>query len=303
MKVIKSGSKWFLFLLLFTTGCSGFNGIRQPMYDGKKIEAKENASNVYHKSREILGVEKEYYFRYPFSKDIYNKSIDYPDEEEVLLEEGSYTIGEDISEGRVTFQGNQSVFAPDNYEVHVGNLIIKDLDGEIYFENLFHSEYGQLVAQVDLIPGHEITIVGTDPEITAFYESELPEDPYHLMTSIQVLENLDRLEVDQPIKKEKDKVSLTAGIYEVGEHLESGTYELLDVGAVHNTEIYLFRKDEEPRVFELLVNAQEVDLQEGEFIDETNKEKEDTIQFTLQEGDKIYPNLVHTLTLRKLQEN
>ena len=288
-----------LVLFMFTLGgCSEFNGIRKPLYDSQLIEPDEEAINTYQETREITDEEKNYYFRYPFSEAIYEQSLPYPDEEPVLLTEGEYRIGEDLPAGRVTLIGNESVFTSENNEVHVGNFIIRDEANDVYFENLFHTDYGQSVAQVDLINDYSIEIIGSDPEITVFYSDTLPKDPYILMDPPKVLVNLERLETPQAIEldEENHTVSLSAGIYEVGEHLEPGTYELTDVQSVHSTELYLFREGEEPRVFELLVN----NSSEDEELTLQEQIAEGYPQIELQTGDKIYPNLVSVLQLKKI---
>lgn len=278
-----------LLSLFFLGGCTSFQGLRTPLYDGEKVIPDEQSIEIYHSSREIVGKEKAYYLTDTFSEDIFEESLPYSEEEPVLLEEGEYVVGEDLPAGRVTLQGNYSVFTSENYQVHVGNLLVRDEEGNLYFENLFHSEYGQLVAQVDLIAGHMVTVTGVDAEITAFYAAELSDSPFELMSEIEVLENLDRLEVNQPIQVNGEEVTLTAGIFEVGEQLETGTYELLAVSAVHDTEMYLFSKGEEVRVFELLADNYE--------------EKGEVVQIELEVGDKIYPNLVRGMTLRKIKDN
>lgn len=290
-------------LLMIISGCSNFNGMRTPLYDGEETEPNTESIAVYSNSGEIIGAEKEYYFRYPFSQNIYEKSLDFFDEEPILLVDGEYTVGEDLPAGRVSLLGNASVFNQDQFEVHAGNLIIRDQAGEVYFENLFHSEYGPLVAQVDLIEGHEISIVGEDTEITVFYTPEFPENPYILMDLPEVMVNLERTDVKNPIVVEEngDVIHLTAGIYEVGTHLDAGTYEIRNISAAHNTEMYLFRENEEPRVFELL--ASEVMLEEEELDgeDEEMERVEATYkQIELRDHDKIYPNLVFDLELRKI---
>jgi len=288
----------FIFSLMFMllTGCSQFQGLRQPLYDEEPVIPDEEAIARYQDAGEIVGQEKEHYFRHTFSQDIYQASQDYPTAEPVLLNAGSYTIGDDLPAGRATLLGNESTFGSENSDVHVGNFIIYDEAGDVYFENLFHTEYGPLVAQVDLLPGHTIEIIGETPEITVFYEPTLPEDPYILMDPPEVLVNLDELETEHPIVRNENNqtIRLTAGIYEVGEHLDPGIYDITSVEAVHNTEMYLFHEGEDPRVFELITNtppASEQDTQE-----EPN-------QIELQAGDKIYPNLVHALELQSVSED
>ena len=62
---------------LVLSGCSSFMGLRQPLYDGQSMEPKQEAIDIYEKTGEIIGEEKEYYFRYPFSQDIYQPSLEY----------------------------------------------------------------------------------------------------------------------------------------------------------------------------------------------------------------------------------
>src|SRR5699024_5728610 len=108
-----------------------------------------------------------------------------------------------------------------------------------------------------------IEIIGNDTEISAFYTENFPKNPYELMDPPEVLENLGRIGVEQPLTKDEDTVRVTAGIYEVGVHLEAGTYEVLDVFAPQSTELYLFREGEEPRVFEVSMNRMNYNVDEG----------------------------------------
>lgn len=294
-----NSQKGILYLLVVTllllTSCGEFPGLRTPRYDGEPVKPDTAAIEAYRMGAEVTGAAKEYYIRYPFSEDILQKSREYPSEEPFLLEAGRYLIGEDLAAGRATLLGNESSFSTENYDVHVGNLIIRDAAGEVYFENLFHSEYGQLTAQVDLLPGHEITIIGTDPEITVFYEEALPRDPYLLMEPPILIQTLDRLNVQQPLQilEEGKVVYLTAGIYEVGLHFEEGTYRLSDLVAPHNTELYLFRENSSPQVIELLMGNMEENIEP--------KQKEGP-EIELLAGDKIYLNLVKQLALISLEE-
>lgn len=303
---MKKLSRLLLFLtpLLALAGCSQFSGIRKPLYDGQPVEPIEEAIAMYRETGEVIGDEKEYYFRYPFSKDIYQPSLDYTDDEPKLLTDGKYVIGEDLPAGRATLLGNESIFASENYEAHVGNLTIYDKMGEVYFENMFHSLYGPLVAQVDFIPGHTIEIIGKDAQISAFYTSEIPDNPYVLMDPLQVLQNLGRIDVQNPILVEGDTTILSAGIYEVGVHLEPGNYEVVNFSAVQNTEMYLFHEGEEPRVFELILDEVIYEVDEDGSFEELPEEvvKSDNIQFELQVGDKIYPNLVSSLMLKQVDQ-
>lgn len=291
--------KRFLFVVLvmgaiLLSGCSQFTGLRKPLYDGQTVEANEEAMAVYHETSEIIGAEKDLYIRYPFSADLYQPSLAYPIEDPVLLEEGTYLIGEDLPAGRASLLGNESFFTSENVVIHVGNLIIRDAQGDIYFENLFHSDYGQSVAQLDLIAGHTIEIIGRDPEVTVFYTAEFPDDPYLLMDPPEVLVNLGRLETIQPVAIDANHqtVTLTAGIFEVGEHLQPGLYEMTSVLAPHATELYLFRESEDVRVFELLPHEADAEVENG-------VESVSRPVIELRVGDKIYPNLIYALALTR----
>lgn len=282
--------KLYLFLLLSSclilTACSDFEGLRNAKYDGQPIVKKEEAINRYQKYSELIDEEKEFYLRYSFSEDILKASLDYSEDKAFLLEEGLYVIGKDLPAGRVSLLANESVFTSENYTVHVGNLIVRDQDEKIYFENLFHSDYGQLIAQLDFIPGHEIEIIGKDSEVTVFYSPEFPEDPYILMELPKLIENLGREDLHNPIEKTEDgkTIVLSAGIYEVGIHLKEGSYKIDNLEAPHSTEMYLFSdKDVEPKVIELLEKDQSMLSQKPIVI--------------LKDGDKIYPHLVKRLVL------
>ncbi len=298
MKKLKSTRIFFIFFLILLfplTACSEFTGLRTPFYDGALIKLDKEAIEVYQARGEIIGAEKEFYIRHSFSEAIIEPSLAYPDEEIYLLEEGRFVIGKDIPAGRATLLGNESVFTSENYEVHLGNLIVRDEVGEFYFENLFHSEYGQLTAQIDLIEGHEIEVIGTNPEISIFYSEILPENPYLLMELPQLLQNLGRIDFQQAIEVSADEktVNLTAGIYEVGVHFPAGKYEIANLQAPHNTEMYIFQESNQPRVIELLLGSQFEDKLEPneEFIEKKN------IQIEFFDGDKIYLNLVNHLKL------
>src|SRR5690625_4352210 len=120
MKKLKSPAFWFCLtgILFIVSGCSEFTGIRQPLYDGQPVEPKTEAIEIYETSREITGAEKEYYLRHTFSDTIHQPSLDYADNETVLLTTREYVIGEDVTAGRVSLLGNEIVFSSDRYTVH-----------------------------------------------------------------------------------------------------------------------------------------------------------------------------------------
>ena len=280
---------FLLFLIL--SSCSDFEGFRTARYDGQKVIKEEEAILDYQNHSEITGEAKEYYLRYQFSQDILNSSLDYPSEKAYLLEEGTYQVGRDIPSGRVSLLGNESVFTSENYAVHVGNMIIRDEDGLIYFENLFHSSYGQQVVQIDFIEGHVIEIIGKDSQITAFYSEDFPSDPYILMDLPELIQTRGIESVNNPIQKDKkeQKIELAAGIYEVGVHLKEGSYQIESLEAPHHTEMYIFRKNINPIVIELVIEDSE-----------ENELENIPPVITLKDGDKIYLHLVKRLIFRKI---
>lgn len=236
------------------SACSNFQGLRTPLYDGEPFVANEESIEAYEDSREIVGEEKEYFLRYEMSQDIKESSLPFSDEEPVLLEEGEYIIGEDIPSGRVFLLGNQSYFqANEHQRVRIGNLIIRDQEDRVYFENHFHGAFGVLFTEVDFKEGHSVEIIGDRPEITAFYTEQMPENPYVLMELPEVIENTREMEELLPDRSPvQEGARLHSGIWEVGVHIEAGTYALTEFVAPREAEMYVFSQTEEtPRVFAL----------------------------------------------------
>lgn len=330
----------FTVLIFFLSACSNFSGIRTPKYDGRPFEVQPEKIEAYAESREIIGEEKEYYINEPFSSDILSTSLDYTNHEPVLLEEGTYVIGEDIPAGRVNMIGEKNdpqVVIPGNMddpfaqpnpdELNVGTLTIRDAEGTFYFENMFHPMYGVLIAQVDFIEGHTIEITGQNPEIVVFYEEKLPDDPYVFDTRwedylaeleeqegfegfVEVeeveesdYEGLEDFQFDQEqaltVNEEENTVELTAGIYEVGKHLEPGLYEITEESVPTHTELFIFNENEEPRVIEMSKHLFGLLHGWGE-LNAVNPEAEKPT-FELRSGDKIYPHYVRHLKLTKIE--
>lgn len=323
---IKSTKIMAVFVLgIFLSGCTSFSGIRTPKYNGEPFVADKEKIAAYQNSREVIGEEKEFYLQEPFSKDITNPSLDFIDHEPVLLEEGTYVVGEDLPAGRVNLYGqaydpNWTVIedpnAPPQYpEVptySVGTLTIRDQEDILYFKNLFHMMYGNLTAQVDFIEGHIIEITGVEPAFVAFYDEEIPTPPYPFDPRYEdISEDETELEdmyegvpifvqeeLTQPItiREEDGKVEMIGGIFEAGVHFEPGTYTLDETNAMHHTEIFLFREGEEPRVLEV-----------AEFfptgmigMESSGNEIESEIE--LQAGDKIYPSYMRGLLLIRVSD-
>lgn len=321
-KIKKSLIASFLLVVsLFVSGCSSFSGIRTPKFDGEPFEINEEKITAYQNAQEVIGEEKEYYIQEPFSEDILNSSLDYIEHEPFLLKEGSYVIGEDLPAGRVNLYGQAymssmdgEVPTPNIPSFSAGTLFIHDLEGDLYFENMFHELYGTTQAQVDFIEGHTIEITGVEPAFVVFYDSEIPEDPYIFdpryvpsgeREEISETEEAQDLlvvpaERPQPIEISEDGkiVELQAGIYEVGVHFEPGIYEISETGGpllLEYTEIFLFREGEETRVFEVYNSM----IPEEAL--SSSKEVMGTLE--LKEEDKIYPSYMNFLQLIRDDRN
>lgn len=323
--------------LLLLSACSSFTGIRTPKYDGRPFEVQPEKIAAYEESREIIGEEKEYYLPESFSADVLNSSLDVVEHDPLLLEEGTYLIGEDVPAGRVTllgvkedpnsvivgFESAEAPPSPEDY--NVGTMTIRDAEDRFYFENMFHPYYGVQIAQVDFIEGHTIEIVGSNPEIVVFYADLLPEDPYIFDTRwedylaeleeqgfeefVEVEEfeeeapeaaDIPAVEQDQPLNVSEDGqvVELKAGIYEVGKHFEPGTYEITEEASPTHTEIFLFSGSEEPRVFEVSTNL--YGMMHGWVEIHGNAPESEKPVIELKAGDKIYPHYINHLKLTKL---
>lgn len=299
MPSIKKGKT--LYSLIFSgffvlSACTNFNGLRQPQYDGQPVVKNQAAIQSYQQHSEVIDGEKEYYLRYSFSADILQPSLDYSDSKPVLLETGRYLIGEDLPAGRVSLLGNESVFTSENYVVHVGNMIIRDQTGSIYFENLFHTDYGQQIAQLDFIAGHEIEIIGENSQITAFYSDTFPDDPYVLMELPALIQTTGGTQLRNPIRvlETDQQFDLVAGIYEVGVHMPAGQYQVSHVEVPHHTEMFIFSESTDPRVFELVVNSTQATAVE-------QAQSDSMFDLTLKSGDKLYLHLVENIRLTLIE--
>ena len=78
---------------------------------------------------------------------------------------------------------------------------------------------------------------------------------------------------------------------------------MLDVFAPQSTGC-IYSGGEEPRVFELTLNEMIYNVDEEEMEEMSEKDfEDDPIQIELQDGDKIYPNLVSSLILSRVADN
>lgn len=324
-------------LIVLLSGCSSFTGLRTPRYDGQPFVPQPDKIAAYEKNREILGEEKELFIRESFSEDMFAPSLAYENHEPVLLEEGTYVVGEDFPASRVTLFGekndptvsidgvnNDPWMPPQPEEYEVGTLTIRDAAGNFYFEHMFHPFYGTMMTQVDLIEGHTIEIIGNNPSVIIFYDEMLPEDPYvfdtrwedylaeleaqgatlyeHEEGAEEEFAGIEFIEAEQikplEVLEDGNVIELRAGVYEVGVHFEPGTYEITDQISPSHTELYLFQNGEETRVFELSKNL--TGLFMGSVVTPDNSEEKPIIE--LQAGDKIYPRYVSYFLLTKIAE-
>ncbi len=317
--------------LVLLNACSSFTGLRTPKYDGQPFVVQPEKIAAFEESREIIGEEKEHYLPEPFSEDILQPSLEAIEHEPVLLEEGIYTIGEELPPGRVSLIGQKedpsmsyggftdpnTPQEPESYRV--GTMTIRDSENALYFENMFHPSYGVIIAQVDFIEGHTIEIVGSNPEIVVFYGNALPDYPYVFDTREEewlgefegteeessAFEGvpIHEYEQEQPLTLSEDgnTVELKAGIYEVGKHFEAGVYEITEQSAPVHTEIFLFSDSNEPRVFEVAENLYAPTHNIYAMINRGDTASKRPV-IELNEGDKLYPHYVNSLMLTRIDE-
>ncbi|WP_368645365.1 hypothetical protein AB4027_10985 [Alkalibacterium putridalgicola] len=290
-------------LLLILSGCSNFAGIRTPLYDGEPVEPNEEAIEEYAKTQKINEENEAHYYRYPLSETLFEPSLDFSDEEMVTLEKGAYTVGEDLPSGRVIFEGHPSDFSPDVFIIRAGNVTVYDTEGVVTFENHFQENSGVMQAVVDLREGQTIQVEGETPEIFVHYnEDAAGTDP----------------ESETEMEAETDSsrtVALMAGHYEVGRHIDAGTYTLETIEAPRTPVLYHFT-DGDIEVVELTQNRGASPrvppdvleewfelgrITEDEY--EQNKElienKPDKAVIELTDGDKLYLPMLNRLELEK----
>lgn len=296
-------------LLLVLSGCSSFAGLRTPLYDGEPVEPNEEAIEEYAQTQKINEENEANYFRYPLSETLSEPSLDFSDEERVTLEKGRYTVGEDLPSGRVMFEGHPSDFNPDVFIIRAGNVTVFDAEGVVAFENHFQENSGVMRAVVDLRDGQIIEVEGDTPEITVHYNEEALSNA--LMPGPEMLSESD----SESGEDQTSAVTLLAGHYEVGKHLEAGTYALENVSAPRTAVLFHFTEDD-TEVVELTQNRGVRPMMPPEVLEEwlqfgriTEKEYEQNMELIenlpekavieLNEGDKLYLPMVNSLELVK----
>ncbi|MCC5894012.1 MAG: hypothetical protein JJU16_00990 [Alkalibacterium sp.] len=284
--------------LLFLGGCASYTGIRPPRYDGQTIEQNDEAIMDYQDHSQVAEEDETLYVRYPLSKALWEPSYEFSDNESLELNEGTYTVGEDLPEGRVYLQGESSDFSPDRWIIHTANVIIRDREEAVVFEQHFQDDVGVMQAVVDLREGQTITLTGNDPIVFVSYT-----DASAAM-------------MDQS-GEESESITLLSGHYEVGNQIEAGEYTIDGVISPRASELYIFSGESDQTIIELhsrlnpyhLVSAEEnqellnlrqitPDMYE---MNELNRERFEDNKPTLilNEGDTLYLPMVNQLILEK----
>lgn len=284
--------------LIFLSGCTSFTGLRTPTYDGQPIEQDDEAVELYESHIQVDSEDSALYVRYPLSENLSEPSLEFSDVEPVELNEGTYTIGEDLPEGRVYLQSESSDFSPDRWIIHTANVIIRDEESDVVFEQHFQDDIGVMQAVVDLREGHTVTLTGNDPILFVNYTDESP-----VMT-------------DQTAG-EVGPITLMAGHYEVGNQIESGEYTIEGVISPRSSELYIFSEESDGKIIELhsrlnpyhIVRPEEnqelLDLMQITpdmyQMNELNRERfeENKPTLILNEGETLYLPMVDQLILQE----
>lgn len=285
------------FGVVVLSGCASFTGVRSPSYDGRSIEPDQEAIETY-QDHSIVNEENEsLYTRYPLSESLREGSLDFSDNDSLELNEGSYTVGEDLPEGRVYLQGESSDFRPDRWIIHTANVIVRDQEDAVVFEQHFQDEAGVMQAIVDLREGHTVTLTGNDPILFVDYtESAAATDQGNA---------------------EGNAVTLISGHYEVGNHIEAGEYRIEGMVSPRSSELYIFSGESGTDIIELHSRLNPYSV----ISEEENQQLLDTAQITpdmyemnetnrllfeesittivLEEGDTLYLPMVDQLILEE----
>lgn len=285
-------------LFLILTGCS-FAGIRSPLYDGKPVEPNESAIKQYVQTQQINAENEAYYFRHPLSDSLFEPSLEFSDKETVTLNVGTYEVGEDLPEGRVILEGHPSDFSPQVFTIRAGNVTVFDDNGLVTFENHFQERIGVMQAVVDLREGQTVNVDGESSEIYVHYNKKTLLNPFDM-------------EADAKPELASTE-TLRAGHYEVGKHIEAGSYMLEDFAAPRTAVLYHFT-EKTVKVVELTANrglkpsASELNeaRYETEDVSEEDKKDEQTDApyqsvkpvIHLKEGDKLYLPMLDWLKLK-----
>lgn len=258
---------WIAGTSLLLSGCAGFTGLLPERYDGQAIEKNEEAIAAYNENQEIVGEGKELYLLEPFSEEILEPSLPLSEEPVRQMEPGMYTVGEDIPEGRYPFRYvNEMMTGP----MSNATLTIRDAEGQLILEELL-SPMKMTPVEVDLREGNTVTLAGEEFPVEMGVSDNSP--PMNGMGQ--------NFEAD---------VTLAGGIWEIGEHLEAGTYVISHQPA--SGYLYIFDETTEPRIIEFR-GMVELDESTGQTVPVGPE-----LELTFEENQKIYlKDMTHSLPL------
>ena len=250
------------------TGCAGWNGLMPEKYDGKNVQRDKAAIEAYSKTKEIVGESKDLYILEPFSESLLKPSLPLAESDFFKMEPGEYIVGEDFPAGRYQFRYMTELLEP--HLMNNATLRVTDEKDQLIVEELL-TPYKTGYVETDLYAGSKISLSGESFSVEMGADEDL---------SLQLIE--------QALKT--GEILLTNGVWEVGEHLEAGTYVFSEVPP--GGYLYLFDRTVDPRVFELQGQS-ELNEETGEFMPiKTN------LELTVETGQKMYlKDLIQPLKL------
>lgn len=259
----KFGSMFFrsnvvVVMSFMLSGCAGWDGLMPEKYDGNTIQRDEAAIAAYSKTKEIVGENKDLYILEPFSESLLNPSLSLEESDFFKIEAGEYVVGEDFPAGRYQFR-----YMNEQLEPHLMNnatLRVTDEKDQLLTEELL-TPYKVGYVETDLYEGNKVSLSGEGFSVEMGASKDLASQL-----------------VEQPL--EAGEVVLTNGVWEVGKHLEAGTYVFTELPP--GGYLYLFDNTLDPRVFELR-GQMELNEETGEFIPVKTH-----LELTVENGQKMY---------------
>ena len=225
---------------LFLAGCSSWTGLAAERYDHQKIERDEEAIEAFTERQEIVGSTKALYLDETYSKELTLPSLDYQEGEEIYVHTATYEVGKHLPASRY-------MMAVSGTDTSRGTIRLEDKEGHLIVEEYMDEFMGVPYLYADLREGDRLIVSGGGG--SGFYLSSEGKSMDYFD-----LENY-FMEIGVIRKPQADQLSLRTGIWEVGKHLEAGTYQIVD----QPTEgfLYLFEEDqEEPMIIQF--NGQNV---------------------------------------------
>ncbi|GAB2318095.1 hypothetical protein IRB23SM22_03530 [Alkalibacterium sp. s-m-22] len=284
--------------LMLLSGCAGFTGLRSPHYDGGPIEPDEEAIERYSESAQVDEAFEGIYRRYPLSSRLREDALDFSDAGSFELNEGEYSVGEDLPEGRVYIQSESSDFRPEFWIIHTAHVVIRDEADSVAFDQHFQNETGVMQAYVDLREGYTVEVSGNDPILYVDYSGETGSN--WVNTGLG-----------------EEQITLTSGHYSVGTHLSPGKYTIESATGPRASELYLLSENDEVAIIELhsrmnpagVISAEDNQslLERGQITPEIyemnemqrQRFEEDKPVIDLNEGDVLYLPMVDQLLLEE----